>query len=796
MAISYGRKTWQTRLSRGTTIACTLHTQRLQGIRQLQTGSAQADALLHEPNMTEEKLLPPYPRMGEIYRTLALAFDTKARNRDVDRYARDGDVDWRLPGDLVDELFFKPLCAVLDAEYAGALCQSLICFYQDYISLVSSLGLDGLLREQSLPVLIESFLVPHGASALHGLAESFGGPDLARLLDSEQTSIAAVFAWLSPDDLYALAKAAYPASTGADRTSREMVFRWIQGKQLPDLPSIRLFLSELERHGSVEQARRIPDLRRWLMTARAIDWLERNSDGCSPKSLMLSFILSGMPAIDTVRALSEVLREEGRRLSELMMHAMTLNQNLKRAIPKEEGAQERTRIDLEAFDALLNTHDPDGRTRYGFEWFKGRWEVFSGNLEAALPHYRNAVTAASYRAGTAQKEILTDALALAAALEERKFLASLKHQAIALGILAPPPEHDADVVQDWEIEHLQDRFHAVFPLEGLFPEADLPQALQQRFPVLLLETETLEKRVPDLRNPDRVVTLQFPDGQKRRWPQIRLFASFGRADALQELLEKGADVDKLDAQGGSALLCAIQHARQSDDRRTLDALLSVPHKRETLDSLTTRKQISPMFEAIDYGEPDVVENLLRMGANPELRGNIIGDTPLYYCMSILGRVRYPTKMYQALYASFHLDWDVVQQETMRRYGVAMVGVFGEKAGLDERLEDPRNREIYEKLVSAMVGRMLKRHSIPKLIRIAELLLEYGANPNAPARYPIPGRTPMMLAAEDNSGWAFDLMIRHGGDPFIRDSQGSDCLRIAHSFRAAEVVGYMRSKGIM
>lgn len=133
---------------------------------------------------------------------------------------------------------------------------------------------------------------------------------------------------------------------------------------------------------------------------------------------------------------------------------------------------------------------------------------------------------------------------------------------------------------------------------------------------------------------------------------------------------------------------------------------------------------------------------------------------------------------------------------MRRYGVAMVGVFGEKAGLDERLEEPRNREIYEELVSAMVGRMLKRHSIPKLVRIAELLLEHGANPNAPARYPVLGRTPMMLAAEDNSGWAFDLMLRHGGDPFIRDSQGSDCIRIANSFRAAEVVGYMRSKGIM
>ncbi len=100
--------------------------------------------------MTEEKLLPPYPRMGEIYRTLALAFDTKARNRDVDKYAREGDVDWKLPRSLVDELFFKPFCTVLDEECAEVLCQSLIRFYQDYISLVGSLGLDGLLREQAL----------------------------------------------------------------------------------------------------------------------------------------------------------------------------------------------------------------------------------------------------------------------------------------------------------------------------------------------------------------------------------------------------------------------------------------------------------------------------------------------------------------------------------------------------------------------------------------------------------------------------------------------------------------------
>lgn len=746
--------------------------------------------------MTEEKLLPPYPRMGEIYRTLALAFDTKAKNRDVDKYAREGDVDWTLPNSLVDELFFKPLCTVLDDKYAGALCYYVISFYQGYISLVSSLELDGLLREQSIPALVKSYLAPYGASVLYELARSFGGPELARLLDSEQTSIAAVFAWLSPNDPYALAKTAYPASTGADRTSREKVIRWIQGTQLPDLPSIRLFLADLERHGSVEQVRRIPDLKRWMMTARAIDWLERNSDGFSPKSLMLSFILRGMPAIDVGRNLSEVHDKESERLAALKIPALMLSENLKRTTPKRHGEQKQRRLDLEKFGALLKTHDPLGRTRYRLEWFTGRWEVFSGNLAAALPHYRSAIASASYRAGAAQKQILTEALVLAAVREDRKFLASLKHKAVALGILEPPPEMDADVVQDWEIEHLRDRFHTVFPLEGLFPEADWTNPIQQTFSALLVDIKTIEKRNPDLRNPNRVVTLKFPDGQQRRWSQLRLFASFGRLDAVQQLLGMGADVNTLDAQGGSALLCAIQYASQTGNRETLDALLAVPHTRETLDSLTMRKQISPLFEAIDYGEPDVVESLLKMGANPELRGNIVGETPLYHCMSLLGQIRDPAKMYQYLHASFQLDWDTVQQETMRRYGVMMTGAFGEKGGLDEFLKEPQNREIYEKVVSAMVELMLKRHSVPKLIRVVELLLEYRADPNSPMRYPVPGRTPMMLAAEINSGWAFDLMLRHGGEPFIRDSQGCDCIQIALTFRAAEVWGYMRSKGII
>jgi len=53
----------------------------------------------------------------------------------------------------------------------------------------------------------------------------------------------------------------------------------------------------------------------------------------------------------------------------------------------------------------------------------------------------------------------------------------------------------------------------------------------------------------------------------------------------------------------------------------------------------------------------------------------------------------------------------------------------------------------------------------------------------------------MLAAENNSGWAFDLLVRHGGDPYRSDAAGLDCPKIAIGFSAAKVVGYMRSHGI-
>jgi ankyrin repeat protein len=53
----------------------------------------------------------------------------------------------------------------------------------------------------------------------------------------------------------------------------------------------------------------------------------------------------------------------------------------------------------------------------------------------------------------------------------------------------------------------------------------------------------------------------------------------------------------------------------------------------------------------------------------------------------------------------------------------------------------------------------------------------------------------MLAAEDDFVDIFDLMLKYGGDPAIKDSYGDDCMKIAESFSSHEVINYLRTNGM-
>ena len=587
----------------------------------------------------------------------------------------------------------------------------------------------------------------------------------------------------------ALIKRAFPNSTDSDKTGRDMVNRWITATQLPDIDSLERFADALKNKGVAQHE----NLRRWLVVARALAWLEEKSPVALRKTMRQHF-LSGIQDFDIGTLLSHAVHRAAQPLSALSMPALTLYENLKRTTHKHPGDKAKTKAELDALLRLTAQHDPEGRTQFHLEWLQGRWHALSGELKQALPFYKKAAELANYRGGEAQKRITEEALVIAGYLSDKVFLKQLKNRAIAFGLFLNPQE-DKNVVEKWEITQFRQQFHNIFPAQGRFLEVAPEQIDPPELPFLVWSAETQNSIKADLRNPDQVRTIKFPDGQTRRWSQLRLFASIGRLEEVTKLLERGANVDKLDESNGSALLCAIQHAENTGEKAVLDILLKQVHAKETLDKATDRKLLTPLMCAIDYGQPDVVEQLLKMGASADRRGYVDQQTPLYFTLGRMALLASPQKFYAIVYQSMKSSPDSVLRETMRRYNVSFTGVFGDSAGLDEMLKDPRNQALFTQVVQVMLKQHTERHSSAKLLEIVRLLLAHGANPNVPHAHPEPGRTPLMLAAEDNSVEVMELMLRHGGNPSIKDAAGKNCMQIALSFSSGAVVHFLRSQGI-
>lgn len=744
--------------------------------------------------MIDNSTLPPYPRMGEIFRAIALAFDTKASNRLADRYAREGDIDWTLPEALLDELFVHPLEHLVDIAFAQMVRDALSALREEYMRLTSSLALDSLTREAALPLLVTHFFVPHAAALLQRIKQRWGGPDLQDLLRGPHNSIARVMHWLAPEKPGQLAQWAYPRSTGPDRTGREMVQRWMSGSQLPDTTSMLLCRQALARHAP-SAVDLLPHLGRWLLIARALEWAERTAPQAGTRAAVASVLQEEVP-VDMVQVLRTRAAQIPSEWINLRKTGLELGARLRRSIGKHLGDQSECAKLLHLFEQTLDQHDPHGCGRYALHWFHGRWHALSGDAASALPHYRQATRLAGYRAGPNQIEILKEALALAAGEDDVKFIGQLKQQAIALGVLTPPIGPTAQLVEAWELEQLYAALPVLFPRSGLFPQAVASYDDQPKHPFLLFNSDQMVKRAPDLRHPNRIVKLCYEEGQIRRYPQLRLFASFGRADAVKELLRVGADVNQLDTAGGSALLCAIQHARQCGTREVLDLLLSTPHSASTVNAVTERRRATPLFEAIDYCHPDVVATILTMGADPELRPQIEGVPALYYCVGLLGKVMDQDMTHRRLLRSPTMAaQDPLLREVLRRSKVSMAGILGDQDGIAETMQIPRYAAMFQNIVQAMVSDLVKQYPIAKLLEIIEILLEHGANPNATVTVPAPGRTALMLAAESNSVSAFELILRHSGDPYRRDHVGADSRQIALSFGAHQVLEYMHSRGL-
>ena len=241
-------------------------------------------------------------------------------------------------------------------------------------------------------------------------------------------------------------------------------------------------------------------------------------------------------------------------------------------------------------------------------------------------------------------------------------------------------------------------------------------------------------------------------------------------------------------------MAAIQRFENNGDRDGLGILLAQPHEKATLDSATHKKKLTPLLCAIECGAPDVVAELLRMGASPDRRGTTDNATPLYRCMTYVAWVWNPRRTSQQFRQKRYQVPDVHMADALRRYGVSLAGVYGDSAQLQAMASSSaQNREAADVAWSSFEASILATHTRQKLLSIIENLLRHGAKPNAVHDYPIRGYTPLMLAAEEDAIEIFDLMLQYGGEPRQPDASGRTCMRIAGEFQSRRVMQYLHMR---
>jgi ankyrin repeat protein len=753
-----------------------------------------------------KKNKPPYPRIGEIYRCLANAFDTRSsasdgHSRSVDKLAREADFDYALLSESAEKLFREPLGKQTNPEIANAVADFVERFIRDYSGLVAAIPLDSIDREEALPLLIKHLFASCGAAFLLFARQAWGGPELMSLLNPGTQPIAAVLGWfgtaevgLGVDWIGAL----YPGSTDEHKRMRDLIGKWRRGTDLPTLQSLGLLGQGLQENWP-KKGEVIANLKRWLLVARALSWFEREaagymSAGITVRALVTQELLMGVPRCDVRMALLAKVQEAAQSMQEIKVAGLTLMEGLRRTVPKQVGDQARLSAALKVFEKLLAEHDPQGRSRYLLHWARARWQVLSGCLADALPDYEAAFDAALYRAGPNQKEIFQELLVVAARLgSNRPVLKRIKNQALAFGFFKA--SMDSPILEDWEVAQFSGKFAQVFPPQGRFVEV-LESSEHEYLPFLVFDQSGIESLEPDISKPNRILGLRGVDGQVLRRPQLSAFVSFGQTEKVRQLIAAGAPVDQQDATGGSALLAAIQRFENNGDRGVLDLLLEQSHQKDTLDSATHRKKLTPLLCAIECGAPDVVAKLLAMGAPPDRRGMTGNLTALYRCMSYVAWVWNPGQTDQKLRSHISSPPDLHRADAMRRYGVESAGVFGDGPLIESKeFGDAKNLKIFETLLVSEKTKILSRHTRSSLLTIAENLLRHDANPNFAHDYPIRGYTPLMLAAEEDAIEVFDLMLHYGGEPRQPDASGRNCMRIAGEFQSRRVMRCLQMRGI-
>ena len=732
--------------------------------------------------------LAPFPTLVEFIRTIANAFDTKQSNKSLDEKVNDANVDYRQIEKLLVDSIGAPLQKI-DEDLSQITAENIQDVIEQYVNMVHSVSLDFVSRDDSLPLLLELWFPQFAVKFLDDIHHKKGGPKPTELVSSTDLAVGVVIDWIAEYE-----SEWKPFVNSCDKNEIDLIDSWKRGRQLPSLQRISLI-----GHGSNTIYPKTLDWNRvktLLTVARAIDHFRKTESGRRAVNEVKNLCWSVNPQRNLVDELEQCQLKNSQAFEEVIRLLQEIQTAISKAIHGEDINQSELEEELQSVKNLLKHGKFRDEISYRLNFYEARWHVVRGNLDTACEHYRRAFEGSLFRGGENQERIINEALVVASSKNnpDKVLLKQLKNQAIVFGLELPSDSRRreestykfSDFVEQWEIDLWKSHMKHYFPCHEGALNSD------KSGPVLLGDKEFN----PDYRYPNRTMKLGAP--RKKSMPQLIWSVLYKEVDIAKKLLDKGADVNLCSELNETAIGVAVENLYIDNnptavDIEMFDLLAKQEHKVETLNKRTVKKKKLPITSAVGTGRPEVVEQLLKMGADPNTRGPE-DQTPLYIC------VYYLTTAANSKDDSTDMNSMPFTRESLNSLRGNTGGYFG--FSLKQQIPAMlklHNDPLFNEILSHWTENARKKMSVDGLHEIAKLLLDYGADPNAVQTHPLQGYTPLMYAAERDEARVFEMMLNEGGDPLKTytnpmDGQPVNCMRIAQEFRSTRVMNLLNGKG--
>lgn len=749
-------------------------------------------------NFTMSKIYhQPFLTPIEIIRIIAVAIDTKASNKKLDGFTFKYDHPHTLPVSLFNEVITAPLAKYINPRLANLFTNNFSVLMQRYMSLVSSISMDGIHREDTERV-ITSWVLDSVAIEFNLFMGKIDGPNLLARNSSDDTALQKVFDWLSQniewwDSFYQY----------IPKEKRHRIKLWKNNTEIPELSTITNMPSFLKN--SPVDDNEWQDIKAIILFARFLDALKVYKSDLYPERLVNTSMLS---ITDVKNILLKKKDKNINWLKELGEQGLEIDYALyKKESFNQLTNSQRKQYSKEAIDKLEAStikHDKFNM-QYWLNWYRARWSAFDGDLDSANNFFKEAFDQSLFFAGPSMKGIIQEALPVAASLSpqpDKTFIKRLKNSAIMFGIELPLYKEVStrsennrfdSVVEEWEVEMYRSTLSEYFP--SRFKFNDETGLEHKRIGPLHGTFDSLLE--PNYRSPNKKV--EIGETWQKRMPQLVYFSHMNQVDIVAKLLNKRANVNVLSDSNESALIFSLLQLDVLDpsssmDDRLFEYLSAVRHNHDIINTKTSKKKLLPLTCAVDTGRPDIVKKIIEMGANINFRGNTDNLSGLFLVVSRIAMLKSPSAIKKKM-QSHPVTPELL--DTMKRHSNGLMGVSLDQVETTyaEQLKNPLFIRIQNTQIDLLIERVNRYMTMENMREIANVLINSGADTNARHKTLIDGFTPLMLAAELDEVSLFIEMLKNNGNPFLtckNPGNGLDvnCLHIAIANKSQKVLKYL------